>query len=148
MKGVRMAWWRQIVPVRCRATRRSKLTFSTSGAFCRAQERPCRPQVLVRGWPSRLCGQAVDVAGRYVDPHCQAIILCEGDEPSIQTLERAQGDLKLSNGRAQTGQSRYCKRYGATTLFAAPRLPTIIGQLDHSSKRTSRLGHVLNSLGA
>jgi hypothetical protein len=34
-------------------------------------------------------------------------------------LERAQGYLKLPNGRALTGQSHDYKRHGTTTLFAA-----------------------------
>ncbi|MHC2282921.1 hypothetical protein ACVME8_009564 [Bradyrhizobium diazoefficiens] len=40
-------------------------------------------------------------------------------KPSIQALERAQGYLKLPNGRALTGQSHDYKRHGTTTLFAA-----------------------------
>jgi hypothetical protein len=34
-------------------------------------------------------------------------------------LERAQGCLKLPNGRALTGQSHDYRRHGTTTLFAA-----------------------------
>ena len=41
------------------------------------------------------------------------------EKPSIQALERAQGYLKLPNGRAMTGQSHDYKRNGTTTLFAA-----------------------------
>lgn len=47
-----------------------------------------------------------------------------GREPSIQALERAQGYLKLPNGRALTGQSHDYKRHGTTTLFAALEVTT------------------------
>lgn len=47
-----------------------------------------------------------------------------GREPSIQALERAQGYLKLRNGRALTGQSHDYKRHGTTTLFAALEVTT------------------------
>jgi hypothetical protein len=48
-------------------------------------------------------------------------VLCVDEKPSIQALERAQGYLKLPNGRALTGQSHDYKRHGTTTLFAAQR---------------------------
>jgi hypothetical protein len=35
----------------------------------------------------------------------KAIVLCVDEKPSIQALERAQGNLKLPNGRALTGQT-------------------------------------------
>lgn len=47
-----------------------------------------------------------------------------GREPSIQALERAQGYLKLPNGRALTGHSHDYKRHGTTTLFAALEVTT------------------------
>jgi hypothetical protein len=46
------------------------------------------------------------------------------EKPSIQALERAQGYLKLPNGRALTSQSHDYKRHGATTLFAALEVAT------------------------
>lgn len=39
-------------------------------------------------------------------------------------LERAQGYLKLPNGRALTGQSHDYRRHGTTTLFAALEVAT------------------------
>ena len=39
-------------------------------------------------------------------------MLCVDENPSIQALERAQGHLKLLNGRALTGQSHDYKRHG------------------------------------
>src|ERR1700736_924192 len=49
--------------------------------------------------------KAADVVGLYVAPPEKAIVLCVDEKPSIQALERAQGYLKLPNGRALTGQS-------------------------------------------
>ena len=46
-------------------------------------------------------------------------MLAVDEKPHIQALERAQGYLKLPNGRALTGQSHEYKRHGTTTLFAA-----------------------------
>src|SRR5271168_1046382 len=43
---------------------------------------------------------AADVVGLYVAPPEKAIVLCVDEKPSIQALERAQGYLKLPNGRA------------------------------------------------
>jgi hypothetical protein len=63
--------------------------------------------------------KAADVVGLYIDPPAKAIVLCVVEKPSIQALERAQGYLKLPNGRALTGQSHDYKRHGTTTLFAA-----------------------------
>jgi hypothetical protein len=70
--------------------------------------------------------KAADVVGLYIDPPAKAIVLCVDEKPSIQALERAQGYLKLPNGRALTGQSHDYKRHGTTTLFAALEvLPSI-----------------------
>ena len=44
--------------------------------------------------------KAADVVGLYVAPPEKAIVLCVDEKPSIQALERAQGYLKLPNGRA------------------------------------------------
>src|SRR5664280_674827 len=54
--------------------------------------------------------KAADVVGLYVAPPEKAIVLCVDEKPSIQALERAQGYLKLPNGRALTGQSHDYKR--------------------------------------
>ena len=58
------------------------------------------------------------VVGLYIDPPAKAIVLCVDEKPSIQALERAQGYLKLPNGRALTGQSHAYMRHGTATLFA------------------------------
>ena len=52
-------------------------------------------------------------------PPTNAVVLSVDEKPSIQALERAQGYLKLPNGRAMIGQSHDYKRHGTSTLFAA-----------------------------
>ena len=47
--------------------------------------------------------KAADVVGLYLAPPEDAIVVCVDEKPSIQALERAQGYLKLPNGRALTG---------------------------------------------
>jgi len=63
--------------------------------------------------------KAAEIAGLYMAPPDNAIVLAVDEKPSIQALERAQGYLKLPNGRAMTGQSHDYTRHGTTTLFAA-----------------------------
>ena len=91
--------------------------------------------------------KAADVVGLYVDPPAKAIVLCVDETPSIQALERAQGYLKLPNGRALTGQSHDYKRHGTTTLFAALEVATgrIIAAHSKRRRRVEFLGF-MNSL--
>lgn len=63
--------------------------------------------------------KAAEIVGLYMNPPDNAVVLSVDEKPSIQALERAQGDLKLPNGRAMIGQSHDYKRNGTTTLFAA-----------------------------
>src|SRR5215510_5088388 len=79
--------------------------------------------------------KAADVVGLYVDPPAKAVVLCVDEKPSIQALERAQGYLKLPNGRALTGQSHDYKRHGTTTLFAALEVATGRIIAAHSKRR-------------
>ncbi len=79
--------------------------------------------------------KAADVVGLYLDPPAKAIVLCVDEKPSIQALERAQGYLKLPNGRALTGQSHDYKRHGTTTLFAALDVATGKAVALHSKRR-------------
>ena len=62
-------------------------------------------------------------------------MLCVDEKPSIQALERAQGYLKLPNGRALTGQSHDYKRHGTTMLFAALEVATGKIIATHSKRR-------------
>jgi len=63
--------------------------------------------------------KTADIVGLYMMPPDNAVVLSVDEKPSIQALERAQGYLKLANGRAMIGQSHDYKRNGTTTLFAA-----------------------------
>jgi hypothetical protein len=62
-----------------------------------------------------------------------AIVIWVDEKPSIQALERAQGYLKLPNGRALTGHSHDYKRNGTSTSFAAFEVAT--GKVTAAHKR-------------
>lgn len=79
--------------------------------------------------------KAADVVGLYVAPPENAIVICVDEKPSIQALERAQGYLKLANGRALTGHSHDYKRNGTTTLFAAFEVATGKVTATHKNRR-------------
>lgn len=79
--------------------------------------------------------KAADVVGLYMAPPEKAIVLCVDEKPSIQALERAQGYLKLPNGRALTGQSHDYKRHGTSTLFAALEVATGKITAAHTKRR-------------
>jgi transposase len=49
--------------------------------------------------------KAADIVGLYLDPPDHAIVLAVDEKPAIQALERAQGYLKLPNGRSLHGQA-------------------------------------------
>ena len=74
--------------------------------------------------------KAAEIVGLYMAPPTNAVVLSVDEKPSIQALERAQGYLKLPNGRAMIGQSHDYKRHGTSTLFAALNVGTgqIIGK--------------------
>ena len=86
--------------------------------------------------------KAADVVGLYMAPPKNAIVLCVDEKPSIQALERAQGYLKLPNGRALTGHSHDYKRHGTTTLFAAFEVAT--GKVRAAHKKRRRRKEFLN----
>lgn len=79
--------------------------------------------------------KAADVVGLYMAPPENAIVICVDEKPSIQALERAQGYLKLPNGRALTGHSHDYKRNGTTTLFAAFEVATGKVTTAHKNRR-------------
>jgi transposase len=80
--------------------------------------------------------KAADVVGLYMAPPEDAIVICVDEKPSIQALERAQGYLKLPNGRTLSGRSHDYKRHGTTTLFAALDLAT--GRVSAAHKKRRR----------
>jgi hypothetical protein len=79
--------------------------------------------------------KAADVVGLYMAPPDNAVVICVDEKPSIQALERAQGYLKLPNGRTLTGHSHDYKRHGTTTLFAAFEVATGIVTAAHKKRR-------------
>src|SRR5947209_5046719 len=80
--------------------------------------------------------KAADVVGLYIAPPENAVVICVDEKPSIQALERAQGYLKLPNGRALTGHSHDYKRNGTSTLFAAFEVAT--GKVTAAHKKRRR----------
>jgi transposase len=79
--------------------------------------------------------KAADVVGLYIAPPENAIVICVDEKPSIQALERAQGYLKLPNGRTLTGHSHDYKRNGTSTLFAAFEVATGKVMATHKNRR-------------
>ena len=63
--------------------------------------------------------KAAEIVGLYLDPPKGALVVAVDEKPHIQALERAQGYLKLPNGRALTGRAHQYTRHGTSTLFAA-----------------------------
>jgi transposase len=84
---------------------------------------------------AEFAAKAAEVVGLYPAPPEDAIVLCVDEKPSIQALERAQGYLKLPNGRALSGHSHDYKRHGTTTLFAALDLATGKVAAAHKKRR-------------
>src|SRR6185503_4413507 len=94
--------------------------------------------------------KAADIVGLYMMPPDNAVVLSVDEKPSIQALERAQGYLKLPNGRAMTGQSHDYKRHGTTTLFAALEVATgkVIAAHSKRRRRVEFLGFMNNVVAA
>ncbi len=79
--------------------------------------------------------KAADVVGLYLHPPENALVLSIDEKPHIQALERAQGWLKLPNGKALTGVQHDYKRHGTTTLFAALEVATGLVKANHYQRR-------------
>jgi len=83
--------------------------------------------------------KAADVVGLYLNPpQHNAVVLCVDEKPHIQALERAQGWIRLPDGRALTGFSHEYRRHGTTTLFAALEVATGLVRATHSRRRRRR----------
>ena len=82
--------------------------------------------------------KAADVVGFYLDPPDGAVVLSVDEKPSIQALERAQGFLRLPNGKALVGFSHEYKRHGTTTLFAALNVATGLVKAGHFQRKSRR----------
>jgi len=82
--------------------------------------------------------KAAAIIGLYLDPPDNAIVLSVDEKPAIQALERAQGWLKLPNGKAITGFNHEYKRHGTTTLFAALEVTNGLIKAGHYKRRRRR----------
>lgn len=82
--------------------------------------------------------KAADIVALYLDPPENAVVISVDEKPAIQALERAQGWLRLPNGRAMRGQSFEYKRHGTTTLFAALEVHSGITHVGHYRRRRRR----------
>jgi len=79
--------------------------------------------------------KSAEIIGLYLDPPEGALVLSVDEKPHIQALERAQGYLRLGNGRTLTGQSHEYRRHGTTTLFAALNVATGEVRTAHYKRR-------------
>ena len=82
--------------------------------------------------------KAADIVGLYLNPPHNAVVLAVDEKPHIQALERAQGWLRLPDGKALTGFSHGYKRHGTTTLFAALEVATGQVTAGHYRRRRRR----------
>ena len=82
--------------------------------------------------------KAADIVGLYLSPPDGALVISVDEKPCIQVLERAQGYLRLPNGRALTGFSHEYKRHGTTTLFAALDVMRGEVKIKHTKRRRRR----------
>jgi transposase len=89
-----------------RFLRAQKIDLSGRKSWCQSQD-------------PEFAAKAAEIVGLYLDPPEGALVVAVDEKPHIQALERAQGYLKLPNGRALSGQAHDYKRHGTSTLFAA-----------------------------
>ena len=82
--------------------------------------------------------KAADVLGLYLSPPENALLLSVDEKPSIQALERAQGWIRLPDGKALNGFSHCYTRHGTTTLFAALNVVTGEVKTGHYRRRRRR----------
>lgn len=80
--------------------------------------------------------KAAEIIALYLDPPENAVILAVDEKPHIQALERAQGYIRLPNGRSLRGFNHEYKRHGTTTLFAA--LDVLTGKVKGGHYRRRR----------
>jgi transposase len=82
--------------------------------------------------------KAADIVGLYLDPPAGAAVLSVDEKPAIQALQRAQGWLRLPNGRSLRGFNHEYQRRGTTTLFAALEVFSGIVTTAHYPRRRRR----------
>jgi transposase len=79
--------------------------------------------------------KAAEIVALYLHPPENAVVLSIDEKPHIQALERAQGYLRLPDGKAVRGVSHEYKRHGTTTLFAALNVLTGTVRGMHTERR-------------
>ena len=82
--------------------------------------------------------KAAAIVGLYLAPPENAVVICMDEKPSIQALERAQGWLRMPDGRALSGFSHEYRRHGTSTLFAALTVATGMVKAGHFKRRRRR----------
>jgi transposase len=82
--------------------------------------------------------KAASIVGLYLNPPDNAVVLSVDEKPAIQALERAQGWLRLPNGKAFRGFNHEYKRHGTTTLFASLEVATGLVKTGHYNHRKRR----------
>lgn len=108
-----------------RVLRRHKISLERRRSFCISTD-------------PEFAAKAADIVGLYLNPPENAVVICVDEKPQIQALERAQGWLRLPNGRALSGFSHDYKRHGTTTLFAALEVATGLVTTGHYKRRRRR----------
>ena len=105
------------------STRSMATVLSTSASFIGRVWRDCgfKPHLIKQFKISndpQFEEKLNDIAGLYLSPPENAVVLCVDEKSSIQALDRTQPGLPLKKGRAETMTHDY-KRHGTSTLFAA-----------------------------
>lgn len=89
-----------------------------------------------------------DIAGLYLQPPDQALVLCVDEKAQIQALDRTRPLLPLRPGQVERRTHDY-HRHGTTSLFAALEVKTgrVIGQL-HQRHRATEFRQFLDTIEA
>src|SRR6478672_11082016 len=109
-------------------TKRRKYTSATEERILKALDEP--PPAGYSRWNGRLLAQHLG----EVSQHQVWRVMRKHD----LHLERAQGWIRLPNGRALTGFAHEYKRHGTTTLFAALEVATGLVHSGHYRRRRRR----------
>src|SRR4051794_35368804 len=78
--------------------------------------KPHRSETFKLSRDPKFLEKLTDVAGLYLNPPDQAIVLCVDEKSQIQALQRTQPGVPLKKGRSGTMTHDY-KRHGTTTLL-------------------------------
>jgi transposase len=91
--------------------------------------KPHRSETFVLSKDPQLVQKVRDIAGLYLSPPVNALVLCVDEKSQIQALSRSQPILPLKPGQLERRTPDYF-RHGTTSLFAALDIATgkVIGQ--------------------